>query len=303
MSQYQLAPQFSEIFRKFIILRQAYREGKIDNAFFLAQVQQQILKDQDGRIWRLDETGNWHWHNGREWIPREPPRVTLPPVNAKKPPSTNNKKSTWLFIAIPIIVVFLCLCLILVIALGGFTYFKDEILKFMNPDSPTIEFENETNVPIESPINEAEQFTETDLMFVLSEQQQIVYEEFDWPDSFMIMEVDDIEGRQVRLETWDYYGGKTSFTFSDGEFLVDGETETLPLGFLPTPFRPDMFILGSSFEEIQTLLAFYPLIPSSSSPALQEGVEIYAGQQLILGFLNDRLFYVDAMAFVPEGIE
>lgn len=173
----------------------------------------------------------------------------------------------------------------------------------MNPDSPTIEFENETNVPIESPINEAEQFTETDLMFVLSEQQQIVYEEFDWPDSFMIMEVDDIEGRQVRLETWDYYGGKTSFTFSDGEFLVDGETETLPLGFLPTPFRPDMFILGSSFEEIQTLLAFYPLIPSSSSPALQEGVEIYAGQQLILGFLNDRLFYVDAMAFVPEGIE
>jgi len=57
LSQYQLAPQFSEIFRKFIILRQAYREGKIDNAFFLAQVQQQILKDQDGRIWRLDE--NW----------------------------------------------------------------------------------------------------------------------------------------------------------------------------------------------------------------------------------------------------
>lgn len=35
----------------------------------------------------------------------------------------------------------------------------------------------------------------------LSEQQQLILDEFGWPDSFMIMEIDDKEGNRVRFET------------------------------------------------------------------------------------------------------
>jgi len=43
------------------------------------------------------------------------------------------------------------------------------------------------------------------------------------------------------------------------------------------------------------------LVPFENSGFIEEGVELYISQQLILGFLEDRLFYVDAMALAPEG--
>jgi hypothetical protein len=117
------------------------------------------------------------------------------------------------------------------------------------------------------------------------------------------MEVDNKEGSQIRLEMWAYHGGKTSFTFTDGVFKFEGEVEALPVGYVPTPYHPNQFPLGSTPEQIMTLLPGVTIVPVQNSEGIQQGVLLYSGQQLILGFLNERLYYVDAMVFVPEGSE
>jgi hypothetical protein len=137
----------------------------------------------------------------------------------------------------------------------------------------------------------------------LSEQQQMIVDQFDLPDTFIIMEIDDPQGNHVRLETWVYCQGKTSYTFIDGIFESDGEAITLPDDYFPTPYHPIQFPLGASPDQIQSLLTHVTLVPFENSEMLQEGIRLYISEQLILGFQEDRLFYVDAMAFVPDGDE
>jgi hypothetical protein len=77
----------------------------------------------------------------------------------------------------------------------------------------------------------------------------------------------------------------------------------LPTGFIPAPYRPTQFTLGASLEQVDALLLDYPLVPLENSEVVNPGAEMFVAQQLVLGFINNHLFYVDALAFVPEGSE
>jgi hypothetical protein len=304
MTPSRLTPPFDQIYQQYLRLNQAFTRGQISQKTYQAEIQKLVLTDWEGRAWWLDANGQWQLHNGTMWVPQEPPNIeTASPPRKKQPPEKGNKKpKTWLWIVLSGGAVILCFCLVILFATGTLRpFFLQQSISELNTNNQnglalTENLPTQTSTPI---------LTENALVVnpivTLSEQQQSVIDDFDWPDTFLIMEIDDIEGNQVRLETWSYYGGNTSFTFSNGVFMVDGETGAMPDGFSPTPYHPDQFPLGASLEQITAILSDYTILSVEGGEVIQPGVKFFTAQQLILGFLNNRLFYVEALAHLPEG--
>jgi len=225
------------------------------------------------------------------------------PVEQQVKATLQNKtkrKVAWPLIILPILIVLCCISLVIVVAAGLIVQQSDFSLTDLIPDKVDQIFTQEP-VLDESPSWVSESPDSMPNLYELSEQQQMTVDQLSWPDTFIIMEIDDMQGNHVRLETWVYCQGKTSYTFTDGIFQSDGEAITLPDGYFPTPYYPNQFPLGASLDQIQSMLTNSTLVPFENSGFIQEGVDLYISQQLILGFLEDRLFYVDAMALIPEG--
>jgi len=265
-----------------------------------------VVQDHTGDSWWLGgKVGQWHWHDGQEWVPRDPPFTDTSPEVPTPPPKTpsGKRKIPWPLIVIPVALVLTCLFIVVLYFTGVFDKLSEIVLGIPTPTETTLATEEEPGLvdQLITPTSEPTPITLT--LVELSQQQQLLIDEFSWPDSFTILEADDEQGEHVRFETWIYYQGKIIYTFFDGVFQVEGDVETLPDGFIPTPHHPDQFPLGASPDQIQALLPDHTLTPIDNSEAIQPGAQMFVAQQLVLGFLDNRLFYVDALAFIPEGSE
>lgn len=296
------ASPFENALRSYTELQAAFRSGHLSRADFAAQIEKLTVQDGSGELWWLDETGRWRWFDGEHWMLRTPP----PDGSALEAPSRPSKPGknnlTWLKIGLPMIFGLLCLCLLVVITTGVLN--RLNVLNLRH--SPTEAITGPLEEAAQTPGRLEDETAATPPAFnpvSLSGEQQQVVEDLEWPDTFMIIEVDHREGRRIRQETWAYHQGKTTLTFLDGVFMAEGEVDRLPPGYVPTPYHPDQFPLGSSLAQVQAALAGITLLSVEDAEPPQGGVRLYAGPQLMLGFLNDRLFYVDALAFIPEGSE
>lgn len=299
MSDSKLPKKFKETFQKFNKLKTAHQSGKIADNAYEAEILKLVVQDKDGQSWRLTEQGEWLWYNGESWEPQNPPDV-------------NKKKISWPIIVVSAAIILLCFCgsmIFGVMKLGDgidlSTLFpknnSEEIHQTIEEDTLAPEdessFEEETLVLPENDIEISRPIED----FTLSQQQLSVVDDFGKPDAFTLVEVDDPEGNHIRHEIWAYYQGKTSYTFMDGVFINSGEVEVLPEGYFPTPFHPEQFTLGNSSEQVRAVLGDSSISLIENSDAIQPGAQFFAGQQLILGFLEDRLYYVEALVFIPEG--
>jgi hypothetical protein len=128
------------------------------------------------------------------------------------------------------------------------------------------------------------------------------------PDAFDISIVE-VEGGQVRLESWRYFGFGTRIDFVDGEAMWTFDLEPVPEGtFLPAWFDPLSFQAGMGVEETSQLVA--AASPAGTEPeAIQlkeagEGFEagmMLVGDQILLGFDHDQLVFVETVALFAEG--
>jgi hypothetical protein len=316
MDQSRLPPQFAEIYQKYLALKVAHDSGQLDDTAYQREILTLVFTDHQGQSWWVNGEGDWFWSDGQAWVRREPPVYTPqaqpPPIMAgyaQPPPLTSlqqspppltaqpprKKKKTFLFILIPALVVF---CVV-VFAIGAPLLNRidrgnlaiDPIGNFdigMENDDQT-STQDGTNKPIK--------------LVTLSSQQQFLVEDLGWPDAFSISEIETNAGGRVRVETWLYYSESASYTFADGEFHSTGTAESIGERFIPTPHHPDQFPLGSSPQQIQTLLPDHGLTKIKNSNAFLDDVQLYVCQQLILSFQDNRLFYVESLAFVPEGGE
>jgi hypothetical protein len=157
-----------------------------------------------------------------------------------------------------------------------------------------------TTEPSPTPSDQTGQSKDSPDLTGLSDQQKVLVEEFGWPHFFTLLESEDAEGRPVRYEVWTYYDGQTSYTFLDGIFQFDEPAESLPSNALATPYHPNQFILGASAEQAMAQVPGTKWAAMPGVETFQEGMQIYLSQQLMVGFYQDRLIYIDAMAFVPE---
>jgi len=304
----EIPPNFTDLEHKFITIEQRFRLGEMDPAIYQAEIQKLVLQDQSGNSWWLGgETGQWYWHDGQEWVPRDPPMAGSEPGTPKPSvkSSIGKRKLHWALIAFSAAFALICLCVLVLYASGVF----EKMIESTREQSVQTEMAEIVEGATELPPPTSPRGTDENLepivipSLALSEQQQLLVDEFSWPDSFTILEADDEHGGTVRFETWIYYGGKITYTFFDGVFKVEGDVDRLTEGFIPTPHHPDQFPLGASPDEIQALLPEHTLVPVENSDVIQPGTQIFVAQQLVLGFLENRLFYVDALTFIPDGSE
>lgn len=116
------------------------------------------------------------------------------------------------------------------------------------------------------------------------------------PDAFVIT-VDEIDGTTSRFESWSYFDARTQIDFVDGEVLWDLEIDDVPDGtYLPLLYSPMEFDMLASVDDTLASLADVELERVADSDGLDEpGAELWAGEQLVLGFSDGELIYVESM--------
>jgi len=137
-----------------------------------------------------------------------------------------------------------------------------------------------------------------------------VIAELGLPDAFDIAIVQ-VEGMQVRMESWRYYQYATRVDFVDGEAVWTVEIEPMPDGTLFAAwYNPLDFEAGMSAEEAsQQASAASPASTRLERIDLSPGGEefedswILVGDQIIVGVDETGLVYVETVALVPEGGE
>jgi len=326
MPQEQLPPEFDKLYQKFLDLHKDIALGQLDSEEFQAALENLNLTDKFGGEWRLSKDGNWYFNNGIEWVRRDPQNLhPKSPHDLNKveegpesnTPSTEREKSSgegekpsrekksgkrkikWIYIAIPIVIMICCLCILL------FWYFWNDSDSFIDDGIRNIE-ETQTQAYTSTDdtiISQIEDQDVRNIEVLLSDQQQTVFDDFGWPDAFTLVEMDNLQDEPIRHEIWHYYIAQTSFIFSNGVFISDSEVEMPPAGIIPTPYTPDQIPVGVSLEDIKMLMGDVSFKPVENSDLIQEGFQLYAGQQILLGFVDDQLVYVEALAFLSEGSE
>ena len=159
----------------------------------------------------------------------------------------------------------------------------------------------------------ATEITPDDLALALAaprtDERPEVLERLGLPDEFDVSIVE-VEGGQVRLESWRYYGFGTRVDFADGVIVWTIDLEPVAHSTLfPAWYDPTAFEAGMTPEEVTPLLV--AASPAGTAPEtidVSEGGEdlagllLLAGDQITIGFENGGLVYVETLGMtVQEG--
>lgn len=127
-----------------------------------------------------------------------------------------------------------------------------------------------------------------------------VVQEMGAPDTFLI-KFEELEGQVVRWEEWSYFDFNARFDFVDGELLWTVDLEPVPVDTLyPHFYDPFDFEAYMSEAEVRALLSDQELASLPLAEAdVPEGL-ILAGDQIVFGFDNDRLVYVETFGLTFE---
>lgn len=121
------------------------------------------------------------------------------------------------------------------------------------------------------------------------------------PDAWLVT-ADEVDGELVRFESWMYHEAATQIDLVDGEILWSVHIDPLPGGTLyPLAYRPDQFALLSSPDEIGSAFPDLRLEKVELEDESVPGAMFLVGEQLLLGFVEDRLVYAEAMTLAPES--
>jgi hypothetical protein len=75
---------FAGVEAEFKRLKAQFERGALTEADFRAQLEELMIKDEQGRWWILGyETGQWYVHDGEKWVQQEPPRAAPGPSAAR----------------------------------------------------------------------------------------------------------------------------------------------------------------------------------------------------------------------------
>lgn len=163
---------------------------------------------------------------------------------------------------------------------------------------------SETSAP-DQPADIVEEMALDEALSVQPEDRRpTVSEEMGAPDVFTIT-FEELEGVVVRWEAWSYFDFNSRFDFIDGELLWTAELEPMPDGSIYAHFYdPQEFQPYMSVSEVRSLLYGQELVEVDLAEGDVPGGLILAGDQIMLGFDNDRLVYVETFSLTPgEGPE
>jgi hypothetical protein len=120
------------------------------------------------------------------------------------------------------------------------------------------------------------------------------------PDAFRLT-FETLNDQAVRYEEWSYFDDQTSLVFVDGTLTSTVSIEPLPDGSIyASYYDPQSFQEGMTSGGVKSLLADQELFEVSTDEIGQPGGLILAGRQILFGFDQDQLVYVETLALTPE---
>jgi len=143
---------------------------------------------------------------------------------------------------------------------------------------------------------EAEMSLEEALQVVPQDSRPEVLRLMGPPDSFTL-QWQELEGQLVRWEEWSYLDAAARFDFIDGELVWTGDLDpALDGALLAHAYNPLDFDPAMTIDDVQSMLTDQSLEEASLAEAdIPTGV-VLAGDQILLGFDDDRLVYVQTFA-------
>lgn len=135
----------------------------------------------------------------------------------------------------------------------------------------------------------------------LSVPQETLLEESGYPDAFDIIEMDGPDGEPHRYEVWTYFKQNAAYVFLDGVFQHDTWEAYPPGGVIPVTVSPDQFPLGVSKEALRARFNNRQWEVFTNDGLTEDGLEFMVSEQIILGFEDDRLVYVETVAYRVDG--
>ncbi len=141
---------------------------------------------------------------------------------------------------------------------------------------------------------------EAALAFPAEDNRPGILEQMGPPDAFTLS-FEELNGQMVRQEEWSYFDDLTRMDFVDGTLLWTLRIEALPDASLyASYYDPQSFTEGISLAQVQALLPNQDLVEIDTSDQGIPGGQLVAGDQILLGFDQDRLVYVQTFPLMPE---
>jgi hypothetical protein len=67
-------PRFIAAERRYIGLTARYQSGLLDRQAYREKLVGLAFQDDDGSYWTISgRDSRWHWFDGQQWVPRDPP--------------------------------------------------------------------------------------------------------------------------------------------------------------------------------------------------------------------------------------
>jgi WD40 repeat protein len=132
---------------------------------------------------------------------------------------------------------------------------------------------------------------EDPLTYRLSEDQRAIIDEHGFPDSFVILYVDG--GRQ---ETWFYFEDGLVIDYLGGIELQQGyDADMTDYDVGKTVYTPDDFVFGMTPGAALSAAGVDSFVMEPLEDELVEDGVLYFGEGIVLGFVDDELYYVETI--------
>ena len=132
---------------------------------------------------------------------------------------------------------------------------------------------------------------EEPLTYRLSEDQRAVIDKHGFPDSFVILYVDG-----SRQETWFYFEDGIVIDYLGGIELQQGyDANMTDYDAGKTVYTPDDFVFGMTPGAALSAAGVDSFVTDPLEDELVEDGVLYFGEGIVLGFVDDELYYVETI--------
>ena len=134
-----------------------------------------------------------------------------------------------------------------------------------------------------------------------SESQIEVINRLGQPESFTLMMValDEDSEEIVRNEIWNYFSLGSRFIFLRGELILTEDIDSIDEESVLPGYTPDQFRAGMSFAEVLEVTGEREFVLMEVIDEYIESGDLYYTEQLVLGFKDDQLFFVESQPLIP----
>ena len=120
------------------------------------------------------------------------------------------------------------------------------------------------------------------------------------PDAFKIT-FETLGSKVVRYEQWSYFDDQACMDFMNGTLVSTEKLDPLPDGSIfASEYNPQSFQAGMSPQDVTSLMGDTQLAQLDTADEGVTGGLVMAGQQILLGFDQGQLVYVETLVLTTQ---